>query len=156
MAKTRNLALTKNWGLMQFTTNQWSYILEEGQQIEDLLKRQFWASVAVGDLKRNVKPGEIVYVRSEDVSVVAWMIVRGVGPGWIHMEFFKDANGNDMIYRFGKDVVLDPDSPLQPKWDTAAGKWAVIRAKDSYKIEGGFSTKDDAVEWIIKHNATVA
>lgn len=132
---------------IEFLYTQWGITVPNATTKEDLLRPEFWAHVA-----RDLKPEDVMHVRTEDGSYRAELLVLDRGT-------FGAKMGVKNEYRF--DSVEPSEQSSVPKghkveWSGPHTKFRVVRESDRKVLKDGFENKTEAFSWLVNHGKALA
>lgn len=126
--------------------NRWAVTADQGTTPEDLLRPEYWSNVS----HRRFAPFDEVYVRFEDGSYWAHLLVLACSAKWAKMEVLhevriEESAVNEIEYRDHK-----------VRWAGGVALYRVIRMRDNADLKSGFSTAGEAMAWLQDHLRSMA
>jgi len=128
----------------EYARNIWSATSAVGVALEDVLKPEYWAHVAM-----KLTPSDRIEVVAEDGSFFAELYVQDKDKTWAKVFLLRH-------------VVLDPLEKIDPTldfkvdWRGPANRYGVIRKSDNTVIKDGFATKGEAARFIDTYSRSMA
>lgn len=113
--------------------NRWNLRIEYNRDRKDFQDPGFLAHVA-----RFLRPGDIIEVRSEDLSYFAELIVHDATNTSVRVEILREKT-----LKTAANLGKIPEG-YRIAWGGQHEKFRVIRESDSKTIKGGFASEADA------------
>lgn len=126
----------------------WTLVMREGVTFDDVLKPEYWTSLA-GRFGVNTRFHPLVHVVNEEHTFSAMLYVRSVQQNEVYVETIWGP------HIFGPVEAAD-DKKLVAKWNIGSKSYEVVRATDKAVIKSGFGVKEQAVAWIDEHLKSMA
>ena len=127
--------------------NVWHVYVGVATKLEDVLKPEFWAHVAM-----RLKPGDYIEVVREDGVFVATVRVLQADNLWAKVEPVTLP-----IQRQEEKVDLPPSATedYSIEW-RGRGKHSVVRKSDNVVVQSGMDSRLDAEIWLKQHLKALA
>lgn len=131
----------------EFVQTVWSYVAETGTTVEDLLRPDFWSTIAGPGAR--LRRMDKVCVVLDDESFYAELLILSVGTGWAKMAVISKVD-------LEAQSEADETAPFYVKWGGPHLKWTVIRRKDSERVKEKLEAKAEAEQWARDHTSAMA
>lgn len=131
--------------LAEYERQDWVANIEFGLTVEDIMVPGFWAHMA-----SQLKPYDHIEARSDDGLWIAYLIVTGCDRTWARVVV-------DRVVKLTSKDVSETQAVTQHKveWKGPQNKFTVIRLSDAEALKTGFSTKDEATQWMREHERVI-
>jgi hypothetical protein len=123
--------------LATYINNRWSVVPDDGTPFEDTLVPVFWTNVA-----RKLKPGDIIEVHAPDATYFAELYVRTSSRLEASVVVLRKVEFTEVA-----DEADASDDMFVKHRNYRAG-WGIIRRSDKAVVRDGFTTREQAEEWL--------
>jgi hypothetical protein len=132
--------------LAEYERQVWVANVEFGLTVEDIMVPGFWAHMAA-----QLRPYDEIEARSDDGTWIAHLVVTGCERTWARVAIDR------VVKLTTKEVAEAQSNPVQHKveWKGPQNKFSVIRIADAEPIRTGFTTKDEALQYLRDHERTI-
>ncbi len=138
------------FNLREYRVQDWFVTPEIGTNVEDMLNPEYWAHVA-----GRMKPLDNIEVYAEDGSFFARLIVLSCNRVQANVQLlFAHKLGGDEAVDVTKSV--DDSNSLEYGWGGPVGKHRVVRKSDKQIIKDGFTSKQEALDYIRDYSQATA
>lgn len=120
-----------------YETAEYTHICAHGVTFEMVTTPAYWTHVA-----KSVKPFDEIFVKSEDQSFYAHLMVTAVGSREVHTATISHVK----LSQPG-DVEVD-DVDAEVTWRGPSRKWSVVRKSDKEVLRDSFENKEIAQRWL--------
>jgi hypothetical protein len=138
------------WSLREFKDPGHWVCLERGTPYEAVFEPSFWANIAT---RAKFQPGQTVYIRNDEMTVFATLIVLDCGRNWAVMGEFERRSRAYLI-------KARPAPRVKPQFRVEFGgpmdKYRILRDGDNSLIKAGFDSEASAQTYLLEHQARLA
>jgi hypothetical protein len=147
MSEKKDVRISESrFKVAEFVSNNFAVTVEPEINLDDLLKPEYWAEVAM-----YLNPGDIVDVRWDDGKFYCRLYVNQCSRTYANMYVLGH---HDL--RLGKENETDILDGYIYKWRGPHHRHCIVRVKDGAVMTSEQPSKEDALKWLIQNKTRLA